>query len=528
MIVKMQTGRSFHGAALYYLHDKKHQHELLRLSDERVAWTATRNTATNVPELAISEMIAVAQFQDELKRESGQVLSGRPCEEPVMTMSFSWHPLEKPTKEHMIATATSFLEHMGWDEHQALLLAHNDTPHQHVHVVLNRIHPATGLVHDDSFSHNRSENWREAYEHEHGKVRGPGRACHSMHHDFAVEANAISARYAELEATAARSQEKIERDQLGQRHQFERETFLNSRHSQFREARQRAYHETRQAYAPQWVQHYAKAEKAREAAQHSRNDTAARALHFAREGDFPAAWQSVGDRDSASRDVRQDIYKERQQLRTEQRAETRERQDEACTELYDQRAEEFTAIKGRQKEERAELKELQAARETGQPFDQQRLAQLMAGAPTHAADKSVVPEPQHHEPAGLKREATRQVEQETEHAAAVERAPRRDALDGLAGGIGKLAEIASDIIAGILAPETEQQRAGREALAEAQAEAAPEREAAQQAQEVADRQSAYERQQSAEERFRAYFNEHGGRLRAEEEERRQKNRDRER
>ena len=77
----------------------------LRLSDERVIWTETRNTAHDAAEHAFAEMIATARDQDQLKIISGERFSGRPCEQPVMTISLSWHPSEKPTKEHMLEAA---------------------------------------------------------------------------------------------------------------------------------------------------------------------------------------------------------------------------------------------------------------------------------------------------------------------------------------------------------------------------------------------------------------------------------------
>ena len=68
-----------------------------------------------------------------------------------------------------------FLKEMGWDEHQALLVAHNDKPHSHVHIELNRIHPETGKVLDDSFERRRASDWALEYERENGMVRCPQR-----------------------------------------------------------------------------------------------------------------------------------------------------------------------------------------------------------------------------------------------------------------------------------------------------------------------------------------------------------------
>jgi Bacterial mobilisation protein (MobC) len=74
----IETGKSFRGAQLYYLHDKWEAKEQLRLSDERVIWTETRNTAHDAAEHAFAEMIATARDQDQLKIISGERLSGRP------------------------------------------------------------------------------------------------------------------------------------------------------------------------------------------------------------------------------------------------------------------------------------------------------------------------------------------------------------------------------------------------------------------------------------------------------------------
>ena len=71
----------------------------------------------------------------------------------------------------MVATAEDFLRHMQWDEHQALLVSHTDKPYAHVHVMLNTVHPETGLKLDDSFERVRASAWAEQYEREHGGIR---------------------------------------------------------------------------------------------------------------------------------------------------------------------------------------------------------------------------------------------------------------------------------------------------------------------------------------------------------------------
>ena len=50
----------------------------------------------------------------------------------------------------MEKAADSYLRFMGFDEHQAVYIAHKDTEHPHLHIILNRVHPETGKVLDDS------------------------------------------------------------------------------------------------------------------------------------------------------------------------------------------------------------------------------------------------------------------------------------------------------------------------------------------------------------------------------------------
>ena len=66
----------------------------------------------------------------------------------------------------------------------------------------------------------------------------------ALPHDFAIDARDAQQRYAELEE-AARTLDRREREQLAKHHQDEREAFFDSRHQQFREARQAAYREVR-------------------------------------------------------------------------------------------------------------------------------------------------------------------------------------------------------------------------------------------------------------------------------------------
>ncbi len=175
MIPRIQTGASFEGAGLYYLHDKKLEGESERLSTGRVAWTFALNTLENDPEAVLAEMAQTARDQGLLKMMAGKRGDGRPTGKTVMTVSLAWSPEQQPGREDMIEAGRSFLDHMGWKDHQVLLVAHNDTKHPHVHLIINRIHPETGMTIDDAWSKVRSQKWALAYEREHGRIYCEGR-----------------------------------------------------------------------------------------------------------------------------------------------------------------------------------------------------------------------------------------------------------------------------------------------------------------------------------------------------------------
>src|SRR5258708_32645349 len=67
-------------------------------------------------------------------------------EAPVYHLTISFDPSDTVTRERMEAVADQVLADLGLSEHQALLVAHQDRAHQHVHLMVNRVHPETGLA----------------------------------------------------------------------------------------------------------------------------------------------------------------------------------------------------------------------------------------------------------------------------------------------------------------------------------------------------------------------------------------------
>lgn len=160
-----RKGQSFKGAGLYYLHDKNAS------TRERVVFTLTENLPTNDPDIALRMMAYTAMHQAELKRASGAAATGRKLAKSVYTYSLSWAPDEQPSQAEMIEAARETMKLLGLDDHEALLVAHNDTDHPHVHIIANRVHPETGLAAKLSNDRLKLSNWAEAYEKKQGKIR---------------------------------------------------------------------------------------------------------------------------------------------------------------------------------------------------------------------------------------------------------------------------------------------------------------------------------------------------------------------
>src|SRR5262249_33778511 len=158
------SGRSFKGLAQYLCHDPD------STTSQRVAWTHTLNCAHDDPQSAVHEMYTTVLDAELLKMEAGVRAGGRTLQKPVKHFSLNWHASDEPTREHMIETVQDFLRHMQWDEHQALLVAHADKEHAHVHVMLNAVHPETGKKLDDGLERRRAQEWALEYERQQGKI----------------------------------------------------------------------------------------------------------------------------------------------------------------------------------------------------------------------------------------------------------------------------------------------------------------------------------------------------------------------
>lgn len=405
------NGASFRGAGAYYLHDKPFENETGETiqpdSAERVAWTVTRNLMHDEPAAAIDGMWLTAERQQLIKQQAGGRLSGRKCDEPVKTISLSWHPDQAPSKDDMISAADDFLRHMGWHEHQALYVAHNDTPHAHVHIILNRVHPGHGKTLDGWRDFDRAQQWSLAYEREHGVIlcqkrleRDYGsderadRLRAKIPHSLEKEGRGHEAPY--LEATEMLALlDGTERDLLHKVHTDQREAFFKTASKEFRGARQGAFVAVANEFKPEWRRHFQDAHMLRAQARELAGENAAQAFALAREGKFGPAWDVLKGHDTPEgldpvAFAERHIAEQASAIALRQKEARIGRQQEACAATFEARNQAFLALKLRQKDERAELRSMADAHRNGEAVDTDRLRLLLTGDARKATDPNAL------------------------------------------------------------------------------------------------------------------------------------------
>lgn len=109
--------------------------------------------------------------QDRLKAEAGIKATGRKSDASVYAYSIAWHPDEAATlsRAEMVRAAEESIRALGAQDRQAILIAHRDEPHPHVHVMLNRVSPVDGRMLGTSNDFKKLDAWALAYRRERGE-----------------------------------------------------------------------------------------------------------------------------------------------------------------------------------------------------------------------------------------------------------------------------------------------------------------------------------------------------------------------
>ena len=157
-------GSSFMGVVAYITHDPR------EVTAERVAYTEVINMRTDDPEKAAKVMAWTAMHSAELKLAAGVKATGKKMSNPVYHLSLNWEPGEKVSHQEMSTAAKSVMNALGYGEHEAVFAIHTDKDHQHIHLVINRVHPVTGKTHNPNFDYDKLQAWAYQYEKARGHV----------------------------------------------------------------------------------------------------------------------------------------------------------------------------------------------------------------------------------------------------------------------------------------------------------------------------------------------------------------------
>lgn len=164
MVPKIHTSRSFEEVSDYLLHDKKAR------TQERVEWVELENLRLSCPEDAWKQMSRTVENANTLKAENG-FNRGRSRGNPACHLSLSWANDEQPEKDEMLSAGREVLKMLGLETHQALLVCHNDEPHPHIHILVNRVNRENGLTNSMSRSKRKLSEWAMNYELGQGQIR---------------------------------------------------------------------------------------------------------------------------------------------------------------------------------------------------------------------------------------------------------------------------------------------------------------------------------------------------------------------
>lgn len=134
MIAVSSKGQSFRALATYLAAGRTGEER------DRVEWSSARNLPTADPELAGVFMRATAAQNVRVER-------------PVYHLVLSFDPNDPVDRAAMERVTDRVLARLGLSEHEAVIVAHRDRAHPHVHVLVNRVHPETGRVWDLPFDY---------------------------------------------------------------------------------------------------------------------------------------------------------------------------------------------------------------------------------------------------------------------------------------------------------------------------------------------------------------------------------------
>ena len=168
-------GRGVAGAVAYTMHDRGTSANPYPKTSERVAWSATVGSSTDDIDLTVRIMQGIVADAPVIKMRTGGGPAGRKLKNPYDHFVLSWKPGDNPTKAAALEAVDEALQALGYTDHLAIAVMHNDTDADHVHVVACRVSPRTGIAVPAGRSGLKLSRWAEGYERARGEIQVPTR-----------------------------------------------------------------------------------------------------------------------------------------------------------------------------------------------------------------------------------------------------------------------------------------------------------------------------------------------------------------
>lgn len=156
-----EAGKGYHFYSCLTYNAREHN----EAGEKKCEWTEYRNLAIHDPVDAALQMRQTA--------ENEKVRSD--AKDPLFHYVINWAEEDTPTKEQTLKVADRWLEHMGLEEHQVQIASHVDKDYSHIHLAVNRVHPANHLVWNKWKFKERSETLLKELEREFGWKVVPGK-----------------------------------------------------------------------------------------------------------------------------------------------------------------------------------------------------------------------------------------------------------------------------------------------------------------------------------------------------------------
>lgn len=123
MIARAHTGTSFGGLKRYLIDEE----------EERVSRVTEQHILRKDADWAVTQMRDTAS-------QSSRI------EAPVYHISVSFPEADETTHRERLSAMQTILSELGLEEHEALFVEHDDTGHDHLHAMVNRVHPREGTA----------------------------------------------------------------------------------------------------------------------------------------------------------------------------------------------------------------------------------------------------------------------------------------------------------------------------------------------------------------------------------------------